>query len=165
MKNIVLGDESPMTLLEMPWTFILAIIHSSNHNKKGKKRSFTNIDDLLTLTADIYSYTLRCFTLSYRIVKTNAALNYYISDYCDQYKEDPHQGLCCDYYPLYIKGLKDVVMFAPSCLFYALVEEEEDKLVEIRSIRPGWKSTQENKQHWCANTFIAINNELWNNDI
>ena len=39
-----------------------------------------NIDDLLTLTADIYSYTLRCFTLSYKIVKTNAALNYYISD-------------------------------------------------------------------------------------
>ena len=126
-----------------------------------------NIDDLdwLTLTADIYSYIISCFTLSYRIVNTIAALNHYISDYCNQYKEDPHQGLCCDYYPLYIKGLKDVVMFAPSCLFYALVEEEEDKLVEIRSIRPGWKSTQENKQHWCANTFIAINNELWNNDI
>ena len=39
-----------------------------------------NIDDLLTLTADIYSYILRCFNLSYKIVKTNAALNYYISD-------------------------------------------------------------------------------------
>ena len=47
----------------------------------------------------------------------------------------------------------------------ALAEEEEDKLVEIRSIRPGRKSTQENKKHWCANTFIAKNNELWNNDI
>ena len=29
----------------------------------------------------------------------------------------------------------------------------------------GWKSTQENKQHWCTNTFIAINNELGSNDI
>ena len=41
----------------------------------------------------------------------------------------------------------------------ALAEEEEDKLVEIRSIRPGWKSTQKEKETALMCKYIYCNKQ------
>ena len=91
MKYIVLGDESPMTLSEMPWTFILAIIHSSNHHKKGKKRSFTDPDPWKLLKMAI------CVFLSSELPRRT-----YLAEIVNQQQMQPAQPTACTRYCLCI---------------------------------------------------------------